>query len=205
MAVLNRTKPADLYRASATEPAIVDVPAQVFTMVDGKGNPNASQDFQDAIGALYSAAYGLKFALKKQGVEYHVPPLEGLWWAPDMRVFNLERKGAYHWTVMIALPEGVTVKAFEEVRAKARERKPSQALERMRLAEFREGLAAQIMHVGPYATEAPTIAKLHAFIRDHGYKFDGTRQKHHEIYLGDPRRAAPEKLKTVIRQPISPA
>ena len=205
MAVLTRLKPADLYRTSATEPAIVDVPAQVFAMVDGKGNPNVSQEFQDAIGALYSAAYGLKFALKKLGVEYRVPPLEGLWWAPDMRAFNLERKGDYHWTLMIAMPEGTTVKAFEDVRAKTRQRKPSQALERMRLAEFREGLAAQVMHVGPYATEATTIAKLHAFIHDHGYTFDGTRQKHHEIYLGDPRRASPDKLKTVIRQPISRA
>ena len=205
MAVSTRPKPADLYRAGAAEPVIVDVPAQLFAMVDGEGNPNESKDFQDAIGALYSAAYGLKFALKKQGVEYRVPPLEGLWWAPDMRVFNLERKSAYRWTVMIALPDDTTPKAFEEVRAAARRRRPSPALERMRLAEFREGRAAQVMHVGPYATEGTTIARLHAFIRDHGYTFDGTRQKHHEIYLGDPRRAAPDKLKTIIRQPIGRA
>lgn len=205
MAVLTKPKPADLYRASPARPEIVDVPAQVFAMVDGEGNPDTSQEFHDAIQALYAAAYGMKFALKKQGVEYRVPPLEGLWWAPDMQVFNLERKGKFRWTVMIAMPRGVTATAFEDVRAKARQRKPSEALERMRLGEFREGLAAQVMHVGPYENEGATIAKLHAFIRDHGYKFDGRRQMHHEIYLGDPRRAAPDKLKTVIRQPISRA
>jgi hypothetical protein len=192
----------DLYRPSAAEPQIIDAPPALFLMADGKGDPNTSKDFEHAIQALYSCAYGLKFLLKKKGLEYHVTPLEGLWWAPDMAAFSLEHKGAYHWTLMISVPEQVTAAELEEVKVQARRKRPSEALEHVRLIRFHEGLSAQVMHVGTYATEGPTIAKLHAFIHDRGYTFDGMRQKHHEIYLGDPRRAAPDKLKTVIRQPI---
>lgn len=204
MAIAGKPKLSDVLRPKATEPEIVDVPPALFVMVDGEGDPNRSTEFQESIGALYSIAYGLKFLLKKTGVEYRVSPLEGLWWAPDMKVFNLERKAAYRWTLMIALPDQVSAREFEEVRHDARKRHPSAALEQARLERFHEGVAAQIMHIGPYATEGTTIARLHAFIADHGYTFNGLVQKHHEIYLGDPRRAAPEKLKTIIRQPIRP-
>ena len=202
MAVAQHPKPANLYRPSSTEPEIVDAPVALFLMADGKGDPNNSKDFEHAIQALYSCAYGLKFLLRKRGIEFRVAPLEGLWWAPDMRVFSLEKKGAYHWTLMITVPDQVTGADLEEVREQVRRKRPSEALEHVRLIRFHEGLSAQVMHVGPYATEGPTVARLHAFIHEHGYTFDGIRQKHHEIYLGDPRRAAPERLKTVIRQPI---
>ena len=206
MAVSTRPKLSDLYHPSALVPGIVDVPPALFAMVDGAGDPNRAIEFQEAVQAVYSAAYGLKFLLKRKGIEYHVPPLEGLWWAPDATGFEAENKAAYRWTLMIAVPEEVDAQAFEEVRAQTRRRRPSQAVERMRLQCFEEGLAAQVMHIGPYATESTTIARLHAFIREHGYTFDSMgRHAHHEIYLGDPRRADPLKLKTIIRQAVGKA
>jgi hypothetical protein len=196
---------ADLYHPSAKEVAEVEVPSTPFLMIDGAGNPNTSQEYQQAVEGLYAVAYALKFLLKKeQGIDYAVMPLEGLWWAPDMRDFSVEHKETWRWTMMIAQPQEVTAALFERTREQVQRKKPSPALAKLRLEEFHEGLAAQIMHLGPYAAEGPTIARLHAFIREQGYTFDGTRQKHHEIYLSDPRRTAAEKMKTVIRQPMAP-
>lgn len=192
---------SDLYKPSAKDVAVVDVPVMPFLMIDGAGNPNTSQDYQQAVEALYGVSYAIKFMLKKeQGLDYSVMPLEGLWWTPDMREFNVEHKERWLWTMLIAQPREVTPALFEQARAQVQQKKPSPALAQLRLEEFHEGLAAQIMHLGPYAAEGPTIARLHAFIREQGYTLDG---KHHEIYLGDPRRAAPEKLKTIIRQPVT--
>ena len=189
-----------LYKASAKRPEIVDVPAMSFLMVDGAGDPNTSQAYRDALEALYAVAYTLKFALKKaEGINYRVAPLEGLWWSDDMNAFQTGAKDTWLWTMMIAQPSIVTPawvdKAMEEVQRK----KAPVALPLLRFERFHEGLSAQIMHIGPYATEAPTIEKLHDFIHIEGGALTG---RHHEIYLGDPRRAAPEKLKTVIRQPF---
>ncbi len=193
-----------LYNPSAKEVVVVNVPDMQFLMVDGEGNPNTSQEYQEAVEALYAVAYALKFLLKKeQGVDYVVMPLEGLWWTPDMREFSLEHKENWLWTMMIAQPEEVTAALFERMRAQVQRKKSSPALAKMRLEPFHEGLAAQIMHLGPFAAEGPTIARLHTFIREQGYAFDGTEQKHHEIYLSDPRRAAPEKMRTVIRQSVT--
>lgn len=192
---------ANLYKPSAKDVAMVDVPAMPFLMIDGTGNPNTSQDYQQAVEALYGVAYAIKFMLKKeQRIDYAVMPLEGLWWVPDMREFSIEHKERWLWTMLIAQPREATPVLFDRARAQVRHKKPSAALARLRLEEFHEGLAAQIMHIGPYAAEGPTIARLHAFIHEQGYTLDG---KHHEIYLGDPRRAAPEKLKTIIRQPMT--
>ncbi len=189
-----------LYKASAKRPEIVDVPAMSFLMVDGAGDPNTSQAYRDALEALYVVAYTLKFALKKaEGINYRVAPLEGLWWSEDLDAFLTGAKDNWLWTMMIAQPSIVTPawvdKAMEEVQRK----KAPVALALLRFERFHEGLSAQIMHIGPYATEAPTIQKLHDFIHIEGGTLTG---HHHEIYLGDPRRAAPEKLKTVIRQPF---
>jgi hypothetical protein len=195
---------ADLYHPSTKEVAVVEVPTMPFLMIDGAGNPNTSQDYQEAVEALYAVAYALKFLLKKeQGVDYAVMPLEGLWWTPGMREFSVEHKERWLWTMLIAQPEEVTAALFERAREQAQRKKPSPALAKLRLEPFQEGLAAQIMHLGPYASEGPTIARLHAFIREQGYIFDGSRQKHHEIYLSDPRRSAPAKMRTVIRQPMT--
>lgn len=197
---------ADLYRPSAKDVTVVEVPAMPFLMIDGAGNPNTSPEYQQAVASLYGVAYALKLLLKKeQGVDYAVMPLEGLWWAPDMRAFSAEHKEGWLWTMMIAQPEEVTPALFERAREQVQREKPalSPALVKVRLEAFQEGLAAQILHLGPYAAEGPTIAGLHAFIRARGYTFDGAQQKHHEIYLSDPRRTAPEKLKTVLRQPMT--
>ena len=193
-----------LYKPSAKEVVTVDVPAMTFLMIDGQGNPNTSQPYAEAVEALYAVAYALKFKVKKsEGVDYVVMPLEGLWWADDMRAFTSARdKDAWHWTMLITQPEEVTETLFEETKAEVEKKKNPIALAKLRFETYHEGLAAQIMHLGSYDDEGPTIAKLHDFIEQQGYTLRG---KHHEIYLGDPRKAAPENLRTVLRQPVETA
>jgi hypothetical protein len=188
----------ELYGASSKEPSLIEVPELQFLMVDGTGDPNQPGQFQDAIQALYSLSYGAKFMLKKEGVEFRVSPLEGLWGSAGG--LNPNKKATWRWTAMIMQPAAVTPAVLEKVRADAMRKKPLPALSKVRLEAFREGLSAQIMHVGPYSAEAPTIVRLHEFIEKQGYRRAG---KHHEIYLGDPRRSAPDRLKTLIRQPIA--
>lgn len=130
-------------------------------------------------------------------------PLEGLWWAEDMAQFGLEQRSDWSWTMMIVQPDAVTDEHLAHARAEVARKKGLPTLDLARLARFDEGLCAQVMHVGPFSAEAPTIAALHAFIRGQGLDFDGRHQKHHEIYLSDPRRSAPEKWKTILRQPIA--
>jgi hypothetical protein len=192
-----------LYKASAKEISIIDVPALNFLMIDGHGDPNTSQSYKDAVEALYAVSYALKFALKKQGLDYRVGPLEGLWWAEDMREFSVDRKADWFWTMMIAQPNEVTPEKVNEVTSQVSQKKTLPALGKLRLATLKEGSAAQIMHFGPYSAEGESIQKLHAWIYARGYGFDGREQKHHEIYFGDPRRTAPENLKTILRQPFS--
>lgn len=182
---------------------LVDVPKMNFLAVDGRGDPNTSQDFKDAIGALYSVAYTLKFTLKKErGLDWKVMPLEGLWWTDEMGHFTLGTKGEWRWTAMLLQPEFVTQEDVAAAAEAAGKKKPLPALEKLRLAPFREGLSAQTLYLGPYADEAATIERMHAFIAEEGYALAG---KHHEIYLSDPTRTAPERLKTAIRQPVRKA
>lgn len=195
---------ANLYRPSPKAVSLVNVPPMSYLTLDGSGDPNTSPEYQQAIEVLYGLAFTAKFLLKRVlGEDFTVMPLEGLWWAPDMEAFSVHRKLEWQWTMMIAQPPVLTPDLFERARAEALRKKPSPAMERVRLEELNEGLCAQIMHIGSYAAEAPTIARLHAFIRAHGFTFDGRTQKHHEIYLSDPRRAAPGKMRTIIRQPIT--
>ena len=191
----------DLY-APAREASLVEVPELAFVMVDGHGDPNTSVAYRDAIQALYTVAYSAKFAVKREpdGIDFGVMPLEGLWWAADMTQFATVDKSEWSWTAMIMQPEPVTAEIVEAARQKAAAKKSLPALELLRFERFREGLAAQVMHIGPYADEGPTIAGLHAFIAEQEYAPAG---KHHEIYLSDPTRSASEKLRTVIRQPIA--
>ena len=182
--------------------AIVDVPEMNFLMVDGAGDPNTAQEYKDAVEALYSLSYALKFMMRREkATDYAVMPLEGLWWTSDMSKFSVEDKDTWKWTAMIMQPEYVTKdlvdKALEHVR-----NKNLRALSKTRFESLHEGLSAQIMHIGPYSEEGPTIQRLHRHIKENGYKLRG---KHHEIYLSDPRKSAPERLKTVIRQPITRA
>jgi hypothetical protein len=188
-----------LYGARAGEPVLVEVPAMNFAMVDGTGDPNDSVEFQQAMAVLYPVSYTLKFMLKPTGFEYVVPPPEGLWWADSMEDFARLDKSEWKWTMMIMQPEPVTLDRFDHAVATVREKKDPPGLARLRLETYDEGLSAQVLHVGPYADEGPTIEKLHAFIDAQGCR---RRGKHHEIYLGDPRRSAPEKLKTIIRQSV---
>ena len=190
-----------LYAPSAKEPAIVDVPELTFLMIDGTGDPNTAASYQAAVQVLYSLSYGLKFEVKRaQGVDYAVMALEGLWWAEDMSAFSQSKKDDWLWTAMIAQPSYVTSEAIETQRGAVLKKNPGLPVSKVRFEAFREGLSAQIMHIGPYAAERPTIERLHHFIQDSGYERIG---KHHEIYLSDPGRTAPDKLKTVVRQPMA--
>jgi hypothetical protein len=194
----------DIYSPSAREPQLVKVPPLVYLLLEGKGDPNTSAAFRDAIGALYGAAYTLKFMLKKQrGVDFRVMPLSGLFHAEDPSVFLKGMKGEWRWTLMIPIPSAVTAAELKRAVAEAAGRKnASPALPLLRRETVREGLCAQILHKGPYAEERPTIEKLHRFIAEKGLTFAGS---HHEIYISDPNRSAPEKLKTIIRQPVKKA
>ncbi len=193
-----------LYQPSAKKFQVVDVPPMSFLMIDGHGDPNTAQEYQDAVEALYGVAYKLKFMSKKEsGKDYIVPPLEGLWWAEDMETFTTQRdKSAWDWTMMIMQPESITPAMVAEAVKQVEKAKGLPALSKLRLETYHEGLTVQVMHIGSYDQEGPTIASMHAFAAENGYELAG---KHHEIYLSDPRRVAPEKLKTVLRQPIRPA
>jgi hypothetical protein len=182
------------------------VPELTFVMIDGHGDPNTSAEYREAIQAVYGLSYTLKFSLKRElGLTYRVGPLEGLWWADDMAEFSIGRKAAWDWTMMIAQPDAVTPERFERAREDVSRKKGLPSLARVRLERFDEGLAGQVLYLGPYSDEGPTIEHLHRFIHGLGYAFDGRHQKHHEVYLGDPRRSAAEKLRTIIRQPIAEA
>lgn len=190
----------ELYRPSSKKVAVVDVPPLNYLMIDGRGNPNTAQEYKDAVETLYTVAYTLKFMLKKgvDAQDYVVMPLQGLWWVDNMADFSAERKEDWQWTAMILQPPPVTADMVMEAAAQAAKKKNPPALDKLRLESLHEGLSAQLMHIGPYADEAPNIAKIHQFIADNGGQLHG---KHHEIYLSDPRRTALEKLKTIIRQP----
>ncbi|WP_404387406.1 GyrI-like domain-containing protein [Humibacillus xanthopallidus] len=194
-----------LYRAT-TAPRLVEVPCLRFLCLDGHGDPNTSPAYSAAVKALYSVSYAAKFDVKKVGgPNFKVSALEGLWWAEDLSTFLTGDRSQWHWTLMIRQPNAVTDDRLTHLAHQAAAKTSLPAAAELRLTSFEEGRAAQVLHVGPYATEASTIAKLHDFIREHGFALDGHRHKHHEIYLGDPRRADPDKLRTIIRQPYTAA
>jgi hypothetical protein len=194
-----------LYRATTT-PRLVRIPPLTFLCIDGHGDPNTSPTYADAVRALFSMSYAARFAIKTaSGQNVKVSPLEGLWWADDMDTFLTGHKSDWDWTMMIRQPDLVTGVLVERLAAEltAKPKKSLPAIQDIRLVTIAEGSAAQVLHVGPYADEGPTIERLHTYIRDRGFVFEGHHQKHHEIYLGDPRRAAPDKLRTIIRQPFA--
>jgi hypothetical protein len=190
----------NLYAPSAGDFSLVDVPEMQFLRVDGIGDPGNSQVYADAVAWLYAVAYPIKFNSKNEiGKDYTVPPLEGLWWAEDLSVFAGGDRDNWQWTMMLMQPDWVTDDMFGFGLEKAT-KKLGEPLESLRFESFREGHSVQILHVGPYADEAPTIARLHdEFLPENGLIENG---HHHEIYLGDPRKTSPEKLKTVLRQPV---
>jgi hypothetical protein len=199
-----------LYAPSAKRIEIVDVPPMQFVMSDSAiepdQTPGTSPLFQENMQALYNAAYTLKFSakLRKQDpVDYPVMALEGLWWVED-GTFDIRKPGNWKYTVMIMQPDLITPEMFAEALTQMRKKKGDQpAFSRLRLERFQEGLSVQAMHIGPYATEPETVAKMQAFMQENGCRDRvGLGGKHHEIYLGDPRRADPSKLKTVLRHPV---
>jgi hypothetical protein len=192
---------AALYKAT-TKPVVIKVPKLRYLMIDGQGDPNTSKAFADAITTLYGLSYTMKFMLKKgpEAIDYPVMPLEAIWWADDMSDFMKANKSRWKWTAMIMQPSVINTRTVKAAKAELeRKKKVLPAIELVRLEDMTEGACAQILHVGPYATEGPTIQKLHAFIKEQGKAPTG---KHREIYLSDARRLAPEKLRTIIRQPM---
>ena len=193
---------AGLYKASANKINLVTVPELHYLMIDGTGDPNNSKQFQDAVEALFSLSYTIKFMIKKgeQQIDYGVMPLEGLWWTDDINNFSMDNRDEWKWTLMIMQPNFVTPSIIEEAKEQVNKKKGLPLCDNLRFEIADEGLCAQILHIGPYSTESPTIVKLHEWIKDSRYKLHG---KHREIYLSDMRRTAPEKLKTIIRQPVT--
>lgn len=195
------------YSATASEFALVEVPAMRYLAIDGHGDPNTSPEYTGALEALYATSYSLKFHSKKElGRDYVVAPLEGLWWAADMAAFTARDgadrdKSGWDWTMMISQPAWITKESVAEILGRLAAKKDLPGLPRLRVAQLEEGLCVQILHIGPYDAEGPVLARLHhEFMPEHQLEFNG---KHHEIYLGDPRRAAPAKLKTILRQPVA--
>ncbi len=189
----------NLYNPSVKEVTAVDVPAMNFLLVDGEGSPS-SPKYIEAIEALFSVSYTLKFMVKKgKGVDYVVMPLESLWWVDDMTKFSADRKDEWKWTAMIMQPKYVTAEDFKIAVDQVKKKKNPTALLKVRFESYKEGLSAQIMYIGPFSAEGPTITKIHSHIQKSGHELSG---KHHEIYLNNPATTAPEKLKTIIRQPM---
>ena len=189
-----------LYQPSKKDFQLVEVPDMSFLKVDGHGDPNTAKEYQDALEALYAVAYKAKFFSKKEGRDFVVPPLEGLWWAEDMDTFTAARdKSQWDWTMMIMTPDWITEDMVERARLEAA-KKELPSLSKLRWEQYQEGLAVRILHIGSYDDEGPVLARLHnEWMPENGYTFNGL---HHEIYLSDPRRVDPSKLKTVLRQPI---
>ena len=194
-------KTIDGYRARRGEFRVLEVPLLPYLMVDGHGDPNTAREYADALAALYPVAYKLKFASKKDGLDYVVPPLEALWWAEDMETFTRARdKSQWDWTAMIMTPDWITASMVETAIAAVAAKDRPASLDKVRWETLSEGTCVQTLHLGPYDDEGPVLEEMHErFIPEHGLRMTG---KHHEIYLGDPRRVEPAKLRTILRQPV---
>jgi hypothetical protein len=195
-----RRELGDLYDAH-DEPALVDVPPIDFLMVDGHGDPNGSREFRQAVEALSAVAYALKFRVRSlpDGVDFEVMPLEGLWWIPEARVWDFDDKSDWDWTLMLAQPGIVTLELVAETMEAVRKRRRMAGLGAVRFERFEEGTCAQLLHRGPFSAERPTLERLYEFVKRRGSMPVG---KHHEVYLTDPQRTAPERMRTIIRQPV---
>lgn len=188
------------YSASAKEPVEVELPAMRFLMIDGKGDPDNSPSYSQAVEALYSVSYTAKFIVKRgpRQVDYTVMPLEGLWWADDMSAFVTNDRAQWRWTMMIHQPDFAPDDVIEAAMSDVRRKKKLETVDQLRIETWQEGRCAQLLHVGPFTEEGPTVERLHAFIESRSER----RGKHHEIYLSDVRRADPAKWKTILRQPM---
>lgn len=190
----------DLYAPAAGKISVVDVPPLTYLTIDGQGAPDGPEA-QVALRALYPVAYKIKFLMKARDQDFVVMPLEGLWWSDDMDAFREGRRDRWRWTYMILQPEFVTPEMVAEAIASVDPEKAGPALGRVRLEHLEEARAVQVLHIGPYAEEGPTVTRLHEHIASLGGELCG---KHHEIYLSDPGRTAPDRLRTIVRQPFKP-
>jgi hypothetical protein len=190
-----------LYQPSAKEVVEVNVPPMNFLMIDGQGDPNTSKAFAEAVEALFAVSYTLKFMIKKgsSAIDYGVMPLEGQWWADDMSKFSTANKANWKWTAMIMQPPPVTKELIRKALVDIGTKKKLNALPNLRFERLAEGTCAQILHIGPFSEEGPTIERVHQFIHSRESKLTG---KHHEIYLSDIRKADSKRWKTIIRQPM---
>jgi hypothetical protein len=196
----------ELYQPKTT-PSIIDVPEMIFIAVDGKGDPNTSAEYAAAIETLYGLSYSIKMNIKSI-LEYVVLPLEGFWNVDDDTFRGggaaITDKGKFSWTMLIRQPEFMTVEVFEAAKVVLAKKKPNLDTSKARLEKITEGLCVQVMHIGSYDDEPATITMMDKYAIDSGYVIDiDTTRQHHEIYLSDPRKVAPEKLKTIVRHPIS--
>lgn len=191
------------YAPANTDWALVDVPAQQFIGIDGRGDPNTSADYAHAVEALYATAYTIKFTSSRAlGQDYVVAPLEGLWWSDRPEVFTTRDKGAWQWRMLISQPDWITGDLIDEARQAALAKKGLPAIAEIRRETLHEGTSAQLLHVGSYDDEGPALARLHHdFLAANQLRMSGL---HHEIYLGDHRRTEPAKRKTILRQPVQP-
>ena len=191
-----------LYAPGNTDWALVDVPEQRFIAVDGRGDPNTSAEYAHAVQALYSVAYAIKFASKREGRDLVVAPLEGLWWADEPEVFTTRAKDSWHWRMLISQPDWITEEAIGTAKRAAAAKKELPAIADVRREVLHEGVSAQVLHIGPYDDEGPVLARLHhEWLEQHGLRMTGL---HHEVYVGDPRKSPPATLRTVLRQPVRP-
>jgi hypothetical protein len=200
MSKLDLRKELKEYYTAKKEPEIIDVPPGKFLAITGRGEPGG-EEYSAALQALYGLSYTLKFRCKAEGRDFTVMGLEGLWWWDEEAVFSLEEappRDRWSWKSMIRQPDFITPEMVEEIRPEVRGKR-GLAVDRVDLETFHEGLSAQVMHVGPYSEEGLTIRRLHEFIGERDYR---SRGRHHEIYLSDPRRTAPERIRTILRQPI---
>jgi hypothetical protein len=188
----------EIYDANTKDIQFLKIPSFQFLMIDGEGNPNSDESYQNAVECLYSISYTLKFSYRERQ-DYSVMPLETLWWMDDITEFSMANIERWKWTAMIMQPPFVTASMLQMAKHDAAKKKPLPAMPLLRMEKWEEGLCAQVLHKGSYASEESTIARLHETIEAKGYTKIG---KHHEIYLNDPRRSAADKLKTIIRQPV---
>lgn len=199
-----------LYQPKTT-PAIVDVPEMLFLAVDGQGDPNTAQEYKEAVELLYGLSYAIKMSPKSGQApagyfEHIIPPLEGLWWGGDVdaQSWVVTNKQGLFWTMLLRQPPFVAETVLAWAKERLAKKKPDLDLTKARLLSFTEGLCVQMLHVGPYDTEPETVQRMHAFAAEQGYRVDFSPERlHHEIYLSDPRKTAPEKLKTVLRHPVA--
>ncbi|MGN7858967.1 GyrI-like domain-containing protein [Microbacterium sp. 22303] len=199
------TKRLDGYRARVGEFRLIDLPPNRYLAIDGHGDPNTAPAYAEALEALYPVAYALKFASKRElDQDYVVPPLEGLWWADEMDAFTTARdKSRWDWTMLILIPEWIEDALVEAVIADVRTKKAPVRLDDLRILPLSEGLCLQTLHIGSFDDEAPLLARMHdEVIPEQGLRLAGL---HHEVYLSDARRVAPEKRRTILRQPVTPA